>query len=40
MVFATDINLQLGLEYVLLLPIWLILIGLLASRILGIHIGR
>jgi len=39
-VFATDINLQLGLEYVLLLPIWLILIGLLASRILGIHIGR
>jgi ubiquinone biosynthesis protein len=38
--FATDINLQLGLEYVLLLPIWLILIGLLASRILGIHIGR
>ena len=40
MVFATEINLQLGLEYILLLPIWLIVIGLLASRILGIHIGR
>src|SRR5215208_846200 len=31
-VFATDINLQLGLEYVLLLPLWLIVIGLLARR--------
>jgi ubiquinone biosynthesis protein len=39
-VFATDITLKLGLEYVLLLPFWLILIGLLASRILGIHIGH
>jgi ubiquinone biosynthesis protein len=40
MVFATEINLQLGLEYVLFLPIWLIVIGWLAGRILGIHLGR
>jgi ubiquinone biosynthesis protein len=39
-VFATEINLQLGFEYILLLPLWLITIGWLAGRILGIHLGR
>ena len=39
-VAATDINLQLGIEYVLLLPIWLLTIGWLAGRVLGIRLGR
>jgi hypothetical protein len=41
MVFAAfTIRLELGIGYLLVLPLWIGAIGLLTGRVLGVHIGR
>ncbi|HEX3316460.1 MAG TPA: AarF/UbiB family protein [Solirubrobacteraceae bacterium] len=37
---ATTISIRLGIGGLLLLPFWLVAIGWLSSRILGVHVGR
>src|SRR2546423_14950502 len=37
---AATVKIELGLGYVLLLPLWIALIGVLSGRVLGVHIGR
>src|SRR5581483_9936577 len=37
---STTIRIELGIGYVLLLPLWIGVIGLLTGRVLGVHIGR
>jgi MFS family permease len=37
---SLTIRLDLGLGYLLILPLWIALIGLLTGRVLGVHIGR
>ncbi|HZO79749.1 MAG TPA: AarF/UbiB family protein [Solirubrobacteraceae bacterium] len=40
MIASTTIRIELGIGYVLLLPLWIGVIGLLTGRVLGVHIGR
>jgi ubiquinone biosynthesis protein len=41
MVFASfTLRLELGIGYVLLLPLWIGAIGVLTGRVLGVHLGR
>ena len=37
---SVTVKVDLGLGYVLLLPLWIALIGVLSSRVLGVQIGR
>src|SRR5436305_4456649 len=37
---AATVKVELGLGYLLLLPLWIALIGVLSGRVLGVHIGR
>ena len=37
---STTINFELGLGYLLVLPFWIAIIGVLTGRVLGVHIGR
>jgi ubiquinone biosynthesis protein len=37
---AVTVKFELGLGYLLVLPLWIALIGVLSSRVLGVHIGR
>ena len=37
---AIKVHLELGLGYILALPLWIGLIGMLSSRVLGVRIGR
>ena len=37
---VTQVKLELGLGYLLLLPFWIAVIGILSGRILGVQIGR
>jgi ubiquinone biosynthesis protein len=37
---AITVKFELGVGYLLVLPLWIALIGVLSSRVLGVHIGR
>ncbi len=37
---SVTVRFELGLGYLLVLPLWIALIGVLTGRVLGIHIGR
>jgi ubiquinone biosynthesis protein len=37
---STTVRIELGIGYVLLLPLWIGVIGVLTGRVLGVHIGR
>jgi ubiquinone biosynthesis protein len=37
---AVTVKVELGIGYLLLLPFWIALIGVLSARVLGVHIGR
>ena len=37
---AVTVKFEMGLGYLLVLPFWIALIGVLSGRVLGVHIGR